>query len=260
VTLATNMLASLRPVDPSWADELDQMLEGRRKAEIEAIYSVCGAAGFADMLADALTGGGLPGVACCKGLVAGQLVVHNRRTGKGCSTGLWTVLLLVVLLLLDRRRRGRGCADCENGTEVRFGVEQQMGSSLCRRNDRACLRAAAVAPKLPLLRPAGEETDCSQPSSGWPRVAGHTITGDLELIAQYAYQTDGALAILVVQDAVIFQASAGSQQGHAQRTLLLHTWQLQPRALMALPCSATCRMEHEANACGLVVPLPQPSR
>ncbi len=57
------------------------------------------------------------------------------------------------------------------------------------------------------LWPAGQEIDCSQPGSGWPRVAGHQISGDLDVIGQYAFQSDGALAILVVQDGAIFQAS-----------------------------------------------------
>ena len=101
VAMANNMLRTLRPVDAGWAAELEKMVEGQRKAEIEAVYSVCGAGGFVDLLADCLTAGEagrgeLGSVACCKGLVAGRLVIHNRSTGE-LAAEIWMAGCLATL-------------------------------------------------------------------------------------------------------------------------------------------------------------------
>lgn len=56
--MACNMQRSLLQAEPFWADELQAMVLSNSKAEIEAVYSVCGAEGFNQLLLHRMVLGG----------------------------------------------------------------------------------------------------------------------------------------------------------------------------------------------------------
>lgn len=56
--MAANLQAKLSTAAPSWVEELQLMVGSGHKAEIEAVYGVCGADGFSELLVRALEEGG----------------------------------------------------------------------------------------------------------------------------------------------------------------------------------------------------------
>lgn len=118
----------------------------------------------------------LLGVACSsKGLVAGQLVIHDRRNG-----GWWV------------------------GGWVGLGREGKLGLHMCRATTGYhCSKTHVQHRELMFLTyyvctPPGTEVDCSLGGSGQP------ITGDINRIKQYNYQSH-ARCVLVVEKDAIFQ-------------------------------------------------------